>query len=271
MRKLTMISRIVMPTFVLLIAFGVHASAVELAPTPVTAAMRTAIESRNVAFAKDKEFDQISDNKKVEPVRVGSKVSIVKAGALSALLPGAGQWYLGERSTARYFFAAEGGIWAGFAAFRIYGGWKEDDYVRLAEERAGAHVEGQSDEYIDFVSFYNSIDDYNGLGRALEPTRPYYSPDDPNLYWRWESETYKDTFRSLKNRSREAYRRSNFMIGAAVLNRVASAIDAIILARKARAVVGEGFSILPNTRLTLDAKLFAAEPSVSFKITTLLP
>jgi hypothetical protein len=157
---------------------------------------------------------------------VTGRKSVWKAGLLSALVPGAGEYYVGSRHKARYFFAAEALTWIGFASFKIYAGWKEDDYINLAATRANAQLEGKSDAFHDFVGFYNSIDDYNTAGRIIEPDRPYL-PDTPENHWRWESQEDRLDYRQLKNRSREADRRADFMIGVAVVTRLISIVDAI--------------------------------------------
>lgn len=150
--------------------------------------------------------------------------SKTKALLLSLAMPGAGEYYLGYKGKARGFFAAEAASWLGFASFRIYGGWKKDDYIRLARERAGAQLEGKSDEFLDLVGFYDDIDQYNSLGRVSDPERPYLL-DTPENHWRWQTSEDQAAYRGIKNRSKEALRRSEFLIGAMVLSRVVSVID----------------------------------------------
>ena len=55
------------------------------------------------------------------------KISMRKAMLLSMLLPGAGEYYAGAKFKGQVFMGVEAAIWSGFAALRIYGGWKEDD------------------------------------------------------------------------------------------------------------------------------------------------
>ncbi|MFQ6008301.1 MAG: hypothetical protein ACE5K8_05040 [Candidatus Zixiibacteriota bacterium] len=159
--------------------------------------------------------------------------SVFKAGLYSALLPGAGQYYLDRKSKARVFFTVEALSWIGFAAFRTYGGWKKDDFIRFANDRAGADLWNKDDEFLDMVGFYNDIDEYNSLGRIYDPDRSYLEDNESN-HWRWQSESDRAIYRHLKNQSREAYRRSEFMIGLAVLNRVISIIDVIRDAKRSQ-------------------------------------
>ncbi len=169
---------------------------------------------------KDKEDSQEED--------YGRK-SGVKAALYSVLLPGMGQYYCGHRKTARYFWAAEAASWLGYLAYRTYGGWKEDDYIQFGREKAGVQLADKPNWFVDYVSFYNNIDQYNQFGRAIDRDRPYLENNSEN-YWFWTSPDDKNAFRDLKNRSREAYRRSDFMIGAMILNRMVSAIHAVRIA-----------------------------------------
>lgn len=212
------------------------AGGVRLAPTPVQDQMATAVASMS-SF----QFDDFSDLNQAPANTTSGRPSIIKAGMLSALLPGLGEYYLGHRNKAKYFFGAEALAWVGFFAFRTYGGWKKDDFIDLAALHADAQLEDKDDEFLDWVGFYIDIDQYNTLGRVGDPDRPYLE-DTPENHWLWDSESYQEAYRDLKNRSREAYRRSEFMIGAAILNRVISVIDAVRDARRARRAIDDEFS-----------------------------
>jgi hypothetical protein len=187
---------------------------------------------------KQGDRDEFRQDQKKESA---GKKSVVKAALLSALLPGAGEYYLGNRGKARYFFTVEAVSWAGCIAFRTYGHWRKDDYIRYAKTYANASLEDKSEEFRDMVGFYRSIDDYNSLGRVWDPQRPYLY-DTPDNHWRWQSDADQATYRNLKNRSREAYRRAKFMIGIAVANRIVSVLDAIRDARRAKRSLDHSFS-----------------------------
>ena len=160
-----------------------------------------------------------------------TRKSVARAALYSALLPGGGELYLGQNTKARYFIGAEVLTWVGFFSFRAYANWKEDDYLRLAAERANIDLSARDDTFRDLVGFYESIDEYNTFGRVFDPDRPYL-PDTPENHWVWQSPDDRRAYRHLKNRSREADRRAEFMIGIAVINRLVSVIDAVVSARR---------------------------------------
>jgi len=186
----------------------------------------------------DEDFRSSSFDKREPSVTDSVRKSAFKAGIYSAILPGWGQFYLGNKGKARVFFTVEAVSWVGFIAFRTYGKWKKDDFIRFANERAGADLWGKDDHFLDMVGFYDDIDDYNAFGRAVAPERAYLE-DTPANHWRWQSEADRMAYRDLKNRSREAYRRSKFMIGLAILNRIAAVIDAVRDAKRARYRIDE--------------------------------
>ena len=173
-----------------------------------------------------------------EVVSSGRK-SVFKAVLYSALIPGGGQFYLGQRRTARYFFTAEALTWVGYLSYHMNGDWRKNDYIEYAATHANAQLEGKSDDFITWVGFYNNIREFNSLGRAYDNGRPYLE-DTPDNHWEWQSAKDRRTFRDLRNRSREAYRRSDFMIGVAIIDRVISIIDAVRCTGKINRRIGSG-------------------------------
>lgn len=168
----------------------------------------------------------------------GNRKSVSKAILYSALLPGMGEFYVGSRKKARYFFAVEAISWLGFLSYHTYGNWKEDDYISFARERAGARLEDKDKLFHDWVGFYDDIDQFNEFGRVQDRERPYLVDNESN-HWRWRSRTDKAAYRELKNSSREAFRRRDFTVGVMILNRIVSIIDAVHDARKTRRLFGD--------------------------------
>lgn len=225
---------------VLLLAFG-STQAVDLKPTPVNDLMKAQGQIKDLEagamLAGDPTIFDAKDPKKEKKKQenalddaTGGRKSPMVAGLLSAALPGLGESYVGKHKKARYFFATEAVGWLAFFGFRTYSSWKEDDYVNLAREKAGIDLEGAPDYLIDFVGFYDNVESYNEFGRAIDRSRPYLG--DAASQWAWDSPNDKAAFRHLKNRSSEAFRRSQFALGALVLARLASIIDAILEANR---------------------------------------
>jgi len=216
------------------------ARSLELEAPPIHSQLSTELQ-RPAVSGSDRSFgvffQQGFDDWGVRKKDPGRK-SASKALLYSALLPGLGEYYVGNRKKARYFFAAEAVWWLGFLSYHTYGRWKEDDYVNFARERADARLEDKNDEFRDWVGFYDDIDQFNEFGRVQDRDRPYLVDNESN-HWRWRDPADKDAYRDLKNRSREAFRRRDFTIGLMILNRIVSVIDAVHDARKTRKLFGD--------------------------------
>lgn len=198
--------------------------AVELKKTPVQDAMFARLAGDE--WKEDKPKTDVVPDEALEQEGQPQRKSVAKAAILSALIPGAGQYYVGSRSKAKYFFAVEAVTWIAFFSFRTYGSWKKDDMINYGNLHANAQLDGKDDEFLDMVGFYDNIYQYNSFGRVFDPERPYLY-DTPENHWLWQTDKEQAAFRELKNASREAYRRSEFMIGVAVVSRLVSIADAI--------------------------------------------
>jgi hypothetical protein len=173
--------------------------------------------------------------------------SASKAFMLSMLLPGLGQRYCGRNDRALAFFMGEAGLWTTFAVFKVQGNKREEDYEEWAKEFSGAKIDGydRDEEFYQRISRYLSSDEYNFEVKLL--ARLIYPGDTPevreqqlayieeNSYrgdeaWAWESPEKRNDFRVIRHGSVEADRRAQWTLGALVLLRVLSAIDAVRVA-----------------------------------------
>lgn len=185
---------------------------------------RMQAELLNNGFRDDDDLDfPLLENEQSKGA--GTK-STWKALGLSLILPGAGQYYAEDKHRAMVFGAAEALVWSGFFGLRIYGGWKKEDYRAWAAFKAGADVNGKSESYFEKMTYYDNLDQYNQFERLYEGSRAEIFPDTPEYYWNWDSDQSRQHFRDLRNASKNAYRRSLLFLGAGVINRILSGIDA---------------------------------------------
>ncbi|HSG99216.1 MAG TPA: hypothetical protein VLB27_04145 [candidate division Zixibacteria bacterium] len=157
----------------------------------------------------------------VDTAPMAEKSPFVAAG-LSLALPGAGQVYAKNPGQARLFFGLEAATWLGYAGLRMFAEWREDDVLHFAQQHAGITSGPRDDDFLRRLTFYESRDEYNSLGRALDPDFPFI-PDDPSLDWSWDSEANQREFRDLFNDKRSADRNAEFMFVAAAANRLVAA------------------------------------------------
>jgi hypothetical protein len=192
------------------------------------------------------------------------KISMKKAMALSLLFPGAGQYYAGAEFKGQVFMGVELAIWTGFIAYRVYGGWKVDNYRDYAAAHAGVDNSGKDDEFYDWVGFYNNRDEFNQFGRLYYPDRPYL-PDNSYYYWQWDSEENREVFRQLKDGSKTAYRNSTFFIGLAIVNRLIAGIDTYRTVKSANAKT-QSLTQVGDYKFTLSPDIMGENPAVKFSI-----
>lgn len=211
----------------------------------VDLAMRVEMALADDDFGQEKDGTQNQSKVSTE-----GKKSIFRAAIYSTLIPGLGDYYVGNRGKARIFFATDAVTWIGYASYRMYGHAKEEDYIRFAQTNANAQLDNKSDDFRDLVGFYSSINEYNTLGRVFDTDRPYLV-DSPENHWQWQSEADQGTYRHLKNRSREAYRTADFFIGIAIVTRIVSVIDAVRDVKRYNSRLDREFSDAP-VRLELN-------------------
>lgn len=262
--------KIPLTIFVLATVMAVHAGGVELKKTPVQSMLKSGVQL--AAASDDDDFDVWSKpegssrdvttaNEKKDQ---GGK-SLFKAGLYSALIPGMGEYYVGHKTKAKFFFAVEAASWIGFVSYRVYSGWKKDDMVKFASDNANVSLDGKDDWFEDMVGFYDNIDQYNTRGRVDDPERPYLVDNSDN-HWSWIASRDQATYRHLKNRYREANRRSEFMIGLMIVNRIVSIIDAVRDARRYEAKVDESFTDAGGVQLHFDVDPFDDYKPVSLTL-----
>ncbi len=212
--------------FVLLSVFiAKPIAAIELKRTPIQTELANSILLASDNWNLNDDGKKEVNSSVVALKNNGKKKSAFKAALYSALIPGLGERYVGRRTKAKVFFAAEAMTWISYIAFHSYGVWKKDDMIRFASDKAGASLDGKDDEYFDWLGFYNSTEEFNSLGRVSDPERKYLTGAEN--YWQWTSDADRNDYRAIKNSSRTAFNRANFMIVAAIGNRIISIIDAI--------------------------------------------
>jgi hypothetical protein len=152
-----------------------------------------------------------------------SKKSVILAITYSLLLPGMGELYAGNYNTGKYFTIAEGIFWGSYIGINQYSNWEKQRYHSFAASNGGVNVAGKSDDYFANIGIYTDINEYNDLkSQGGEFDKMY----DPKLdYWKWTGNDRK-TYRAMWTAGEQSHNNLRFVVGALLLNRVASAIVA---------------------------------------------
>ena len=159
--------------------------------------------------------------------QVTSKKNPGLAILLSLVLPGMGELYAGGYDSGKYFTIADGVLWGVFIGFNSYGNWKLDNYKSFAQSNAGVNLDGKDETFFANVGIYMSVDEYN---RVQELNRDFGNTYDNTIYnWNWSSNDQRKEYRNMWSSSESAFNNVRFAVGALVLNRLISAINAVRL------------------------------------------
>jgi len=166
------------------------------------------------------------DDQSDGPSNTGDKV---KAGVLSALIPGTGQLYNGDNSKGYVMLGAEVAIWTAYFVFDQQG----DNRMESARTYAGIYAGAGGDHpesYWQSVGRYMDSDAYNESvrreARALdEPVSGLVTGSDT---WQWVNDDRRTGYTKQRADGNSAYDRRDFMILFAVVNRAVSVVDAVL-------------------------------------------
>ena len=145
----------------------------------------------------------------------------------SLLLPGMGELYADAYDVGKYFTIAEGVLWGTYIGMNTYAGWKKDNYKSYAAEHAGIDNSNKDADYYGTISDYSDIDLYNNEKALDRDFEAMYNRD--QYFWKWQSAEERKTYRAMWTSSEQTYNDLRFIVGGMILNRVASAINAVRL------------------------------------------
>lgn len=147
----------------------------------------------------------------------------------SLLLPGMGELYADSYSSGKYFTIAEGALWATYIGFNSYGNWQKDNYKSFAAANGGVNNSNKNNDYYANVGLYTSITEYNNTKAFDRDFTAMYNKQ--QYYWNWTGNDRK-VYRNMWLSSEHAFNNLRFVVGAMILNRVISAINAVRLVSK---------------------------------------
>jgi hypothetical protein len=172
------------------------------------------------------------------------EVSMKRAVAMSLLVPGSGEFYAKSYTRAGVFFGAEMAAWFAFYQFHRDIDWTTDSYQRYASAKAG--IPENSPEWVyEKAQDYYSSSEYNLL--IEQEARNYYliyknEPDSYKDYytensvsedhsWVWKDHDSWQHYNDLRIHKQDMQIYTKLAIGAALLNRMISAVDTARLVR----------------------------------------
>ncbi len=205
----------------------------------------------------------IDDDQNVKAPPTIEKKSVGLAIIYSLLLPGMGELYAGDYSMGKYFTIADAVSWGFVAGFSIHGNNQADNYKAFAKTHAGVNPDGKEDDYFADIGNYLNIDDFNLEREQLRRFDEAYNIDTD--FWKWENNSVREEYRSMWTSSEESFDKIQFAVGALVINRIISAINAARTVGRHNAKADElswnvsvGLSQKPNLPTAVEVNLIAA-------------
>ncbi|MHB1688104.1 MAG: hypothetical protein ACYCVH_12130 [Ignavibacteriaceae bacterium] len=142
---------------------------------------------------------------------------------LSAILPGMGELYANSYSSGKYFTVADGALWGVYFGMNTYGNWLKDRYKAYATATGGVNAQSKGDSYYATIGDYSNIDEYNNAQVLSGNFNQMYGAQ---YYWNWQTSDQRKTYRNMWYSSEQAKNNLRFVVGALILNRIMSAINA---------------------------------------------
>ncbi len=146
----------------------------------------------------------------------------------SVLVPGMGELYAEGFESGKYFTIAEAALWITYGGMKYYSNRQKDSYFSYAESYGGVtNMSGKNGDYYADIGNYLNINDFNDdMAKQGRFSKMY------NLnthYWNWNSNTERKSYRELWTSSESWNNNLRFVVGGMILNRIASAINAVRL------------------------------------------
>lgn len=142
----------------------------------------------------------------------------------SLILPGAGEYYVGKRTFAQIFLAAEVTLWVSHFAFLQYGKWVRKDALAFAATHSGATIKGKPSQFFVDIGNYSDIYSYNEAKLRFGEYEKLYS--ETEYFWSWDSDDHRQKFQDMRIASDRARNRATYVLGAIFANHLISAINA---------------------------------------------
>jgi len=184
-------------------------------------------ESAGLSFQKLKnEVSSISlPAKPTISLEASGKKNVALAILFSALLPGMGELYAQNYESGKYFTIADAALLGVYFGVDTYGNWKKENYKSFAKSFGGVTPSNKNDDYFATIGNYMNIDQYNDEKAFEGRFTELFNKSSMN--WNWETETQRREYRGMWLSSQRAYNNLQFVVGAMLINRLASIINAV--------------------------------------------
>jgi len=148
----------------------------------------------------------------------------------SLILPGSGEYALGNPSRGRTFVISEIALIFSVVSVYHFSSFNEQKYIAFAAEHSGAQPKGKDHHYWVDIGNYISIKEFNEEHLRFRENDALYEETEEWI-WEWDTDDNRSTFESTRIKSDIWKLGGKFLIGGLVVNHIVSAIDALYLTR----------------------------------------
>jgi TM2 domain-containing membrane protein YozV len=189
--------------------------------------------NKNIPYNKF-EFGQQSD--------ISEKKSVGKALLFSLILPGAGEFYVGNESAGKLFLGIEILAWGTLLVNNNYYNSLKNDYKTYSSQHAGVIRSGKNNQYWIDIGKYNNTYAYNEQRVKERRIEQLYDESGPD-YWKWDSQKNRYTYDRKRLAAVNIKDRDVYFFAGILVNHLVSAINAVRLARQHnRNLANNGFN-----------------------------
>jgi len=177
----------------------------------------------------------VLNNSKASQLMAGSteqQVSPGKAALLSLILPGAGEFYLGNRKFFTIFLSSEIIAWSALFANRFFFNHLVREYKTYARQHAGFDPNvPREDRFWTDIGKYDDIYAFNEQRERERFFSDLYEVT-PENYWRWDEHQNRIKYDAKRIHANDVDNKRVYFQLAIVLNHLVSGINALRLARQ---------------------------------------
>jgi len=158
------------------------------------------------------------------------KVSVGKAMFFSLLLPGAGEYYVGNTFYAKTFLGIEVAGIVGLFFNNVYHKSLVDDYKSYATLHAGVSTGDKDKQYWVNLGKFDDIYSYNDRRLNQRRINALYDETADNA-WQWDSVDNRYFYDFKRIKAAGVKNRNSYFFSALLINHLVSAVNAVRLAR----------------------------------------
>ena len=177
------------------------------------------------------ETDINATNKIILQSETPEKKSVGKAMLYSLLLPGMGEFYVGNKSSGKLFLGIEILAWSTMLINKSYYSSLKNDYKTYASQHAQVIRASKGAQYWIDIGKYNNVYAYNEQ-RANERRIEELYDETGTDYWSWESQKKRFTYDRKRLSAVNIKDREVYFFAGILVNHLVSAINAVRLARR---------------------------------------